>query len=77
MEAINITAFTDSPSQIETISAFIKSMNIKFTIAKKIKVEKQYNPEFVEKIKESEQQFKEGKFKTVAAKNINNYIDSL
>lgn len=70
METINITALTENPSQIDTISAFIKSMNIKFTIAKKNKVKKQYNPEFVKKIKESEQQFKDGKFSTISLDDI-------
>jgi D-Tyr-tRNAtyr deacylase len=77
MEAINITAFTENNAQVESISAFIKSMNIKFTMGKSAKVEKPYNPEFVAKIKASELDLKEGRFTTVKKVDLNNYIDSL
>jgi hypothetical protein len=72
MEAINITAFTKDISQIEAIKAFMKALKIKFEIG-----EKPYNPEFVAKIQRSEEDFKNGKFRTVKAKDINKYIDSL
>ena len=60
MDAINITAFTQDISQIDAIKAFMKALKIKFEIADKI-----YNPEFVAKIKQSEDDFKNGKFSTV------------
>lgn len=72
MEAINITAFTKDASQIDAIKAFMKALKIKFEIA-----EKPYNPEFVAKIKRSEEDFKNGRFTTVKAEDISKYIDSL
>ncbi len=72
MEAINITAFTQDISQIDAIKAFMKALKIKFEIA-----EKPYNPDFVAKIKKSQQQFQDGKFSTVKVEDLNKYIDSL
>ena len=72
MEAINITAFTKDISQIEALKAFMKALKIKFEIG-----EKPYNPEFVAKIKQSENDFKNGNFTTVKAKDLNKYIDNL
>ena len=68
MEAINITAFTNDNSQINAIKAVMKALKIKFEISK---IEnKPYNPEFVAKIKESKQQFKDGKFSTLSLDDI-------
>ncbi len=72
MEVINITAFTQDISQIDAIKAFMKALKIKFEIA-----EKPYNPEFVAKIKRSEDDFKNGKFTTVKVEDLSKYIDSL
>ena len=72
MEAINITAFTQDVSQIDAIKAFMKALKIKFEIA-----DKPYNPEFIAKIKHSEDDFKNGKFTTVKVESLSNYIDSL
>lgn len=72
MEAINITAFTKDASQIEAIKACMKALKIKFEIA-----EKPYNPEFVAKIKRSEDDFKNGRFTTVKVEDLSKYIDSL
>ncbi len=72
MEAINITAFTKDVSQIDAIKAFMKALKIKFEIA-----DKPYNPEFVAKIKKSQQQFQDGKFSTVKVEDLNKYIDNL
>ncbi|TDD98804.1 hypothetical protein E0F76_04910 [Flavobacterium cellulosilyticum] len=33
MQPINITAYTEDPSQIEAVKAFLKSLKIKFEIA--------------------------------------------
>lgn len=33
MQAINITAYTEDPSQIEAVKAFMKALKIKFEIA--------------------------------------------
>ena len=72
MEAINITAFTQDISQIDAIKAFMKALKIKFEIA-----DKPYNPEFVAKIKKSQQQFQEGKFSTLKIEDLSQYIDNL
>ncbi|WP_310558982.1 DUF2683 family protein [Flavobacterium sp.] len=72
MEAINITAFTKDASQIEAIKACMKALKIKFEIA-----EKPYNPEFVAKIKRSEEQYKKGQFTRVKAEDLNQFIDNL
>ena len=57
MQAINITAYTDDASQIEAVKAFMKALKIKFEISK----DQPYNPEFVNKILEAEQEIKQGK----------------
>ena len=57
MQAINITAYTDDASQIEAVKAFMKALKIKFEITK----DQPYNPEFVNKILEAEQEIKQGK----------------
>jgi hypothetical protein len=50
----------------------MKALKIKFEIA-----EKPYNPEFVAKIKRSEEQYKKGQFTRVKAEDISKHIDSL
>ena len=57
MQVINITAYTDDASQIEAVKAFMKALKIKFEISK----DQPYNPEFVNKILEAEQEIKQGK----------------
>jgi hypothetical protein len=57
METINIKAYTSNPQQIDAIKAFMKALNIKYEVAK----ESPYNPDFVEKIKNSQKQANEGK----------------
>jgi hypothetical protein len=56
MQTINITAFIEDTSQIEAVKAVMKALKIKFEISK----EKPYNPEFVAKIKRSEDDLKTG-----------------
>jgi len=75
MEAINITAFTQDASQIDAIKAVMKALKIKFEISK-VK-EKPYNPEFVAKIKRSEEQHKKGQFTRVKAEDLKQFIDNL
>lgn len=72
MEAINITAFTKDVSQIDAIKAFMKALKIKFEIT-----DKPYNPEFVAKIKRSEEQHKKGQFTRVNAEELSQFIDNL
>lgn len=47
----------ETPEQENALKAFVKSLKIKFEIAR----EKPYNHDFVAKIQESRQQVKEGK----------------
>lgn len=57
METINIKAYTDNTSQIDALKAFMKALKIKFEVTN----DKSYNPEFVDMIKQGEQDLKEGK----------------
>ncbi|MCF8360781.1 MAG: hypothetical protein K9H26_18645 [Prolixibacteraceae bacterium] len=61
MKAINITAFTDDPSQIEEIKAVIKSLKIKYQISTINEPESPYNPDFVKMIRQGEKDIKSGK----------------
>lgn len=66
MQTINITAHPNDTSQIEAIKAFMKALKIKFEVKKQTP----YNIEFTEKLKESQQQFKEGKCATISLDDI-------
>ncbi|MDD5150895.1 MAG: hypothetical protein PHC28_10540 [Flavobacterium sp.] len=70
MQPINITAYPEDASQIEAVKAFMKALKIKFEISK----EKPYNPEFVAKIKKSEQEFKDGKFTRVKKEDLQSFL---
>ena len=61
MKAINITAYTEDASQIEAIKAVFKAFKIKYKISKATDSEKSYKPEFVEMIKQGEEDLKKGK----------------
>ena len=56
--------------QINVLKAFMKALKIKFEIYK----EKPYNPEFVEKIEKSKQEFKEGKSTRVKKEDLQNFL---
>lgn len=75
MGVINITAFTNDNSQISAIKAVMKALKIKFEISKV--QDKPYNPEFVEKIKRSEEQYKKGQFTRVKPEDLSQFIDNL
>ena len=57
MDAINIKAYPSNSQQIDAIKAFMKALDIKFELAK----DSPYNSDFVEKIKNSQKQVKDGK----------------
>ncbi|MCF8362754.1 MAG: hypothetical protein K9G70_09055 [Prolixibacteraceae bacterium] len=57
MDSINIKAYPSNSQQIDAIKAFMKALNIKFEVNK----DSPYNPDFVKKIKDSQNQSKEGK----------------
>jgi hypothetical protein len=68
MEAINIKAYTADTSQIDAIKAFMKALKIKFELSKE--EVKTYNPEFVKKIKQGDEDLKNGKGRTVTLEEL-------
>jgi hypothetical protein len=58
MEAINITAYTSDNTQIDAIKSVLKALKIKFEVVAK---EKPYNANFVAKVLEGDEDFKNGK----------------
>jgi hypothetical protein len=73
MLTINITSHTENATQLNVLKSVMKALKIKFTIEKV----KPYNQEFVDKIKRSEDDFKNGKYRTVKVDDLSNYIKSL
>ncbi len=67
MQTINITAYTEDAAQIEAIKSVLKALKIKFEISKG----KPYNPEFVAKINQSRQDYKDGKGTVVSLEELN------
>jgi phosphoribosylamine-glycine ligase len=70
MQSINFTAYTEDLAQIEAIKAFMKALKIKFEVSK----EQPYNPEFVEKIEKSKQEFKEGKSTRIKKEDLQSFL---
>jgi hypothetical protein len=66
-------AHPETSEQVSALKAFMHALKIKFEISK----EANYNPEFVEKIRESKKQIAEGKFTEVKAENLNSFLDGL
>ena len=58
-----IIAHPQTMEQVNAIKAFMKALKIKFEVSKS--EDETYKPEFVEKIQESKQQYKEGNFSSV------------
>ena len=56
MKAINIKAYPTDNTQIDAIKAFMKALKIKFEVSK----ESPYNQEFVDKIKQGDEDFANG-----------------
>lgn len=55
----------ENKAQLNAIKQVLKAMKISFE-----KEDRPYNPEFVTKIKKSEQNFKEGKFTKIAIEDL-------
>ena len=70
MEAINIKAYTANNSQIDAIKAFMKALKIKFEISKE--TESPYNAEFVDKIKDGDEDLKNSKGRVVTLDELEN-----
>jgi hypothetical protein len=67
---ISITAHTLDKAQIKAIKAMLTAFKVRFEIA----IEKQYNPNFIAKIRLSETQAKRGKVKRVKKEDINDFL---
>lgn len=52
--------------QVNALKAFLKAMKIKFELT----TEKAYNPEFVAKIQESREQYKDGNFTEIKKEDL-------
>ena len=70
MEAITIKAYTVDTSQVEAIKAFMKALKIKFELTKNI--EESYNPDFIKKIKQGDEDLKNGKGRIVTLDELDN-----
>lgn len=71
MKTENIFIIHPETSEEENaLKAFVKALKMKFEVTKK----KSYDPEFVDKIKRSEQEFKGGNYTTVEKKDLKNLL---
>ncbi len=69
MPAHNIfIAHPVNTDQINALKAVVKALKIKFEVAKETK--KPYNKDFVNMILKGDEDFKQGKFKTIKTKNL-------
>jgi NH3-dependent NAD+ synthetase len=59
-----------SRKQLNAIKAVLKALDVTF----RQEQESPYNPEFVERIRKSEQQFEEGKVTRVTKENIQSFL---
>jgi hypothetical protein len=67
MKAIHITAYTHDASKVEALAAFMKALKIEFELSKE---ESPYNPEFVDKIQQGDQDLKNGKGRAVTVEEL-------
>ena len=67
MEQITIKAQPTDLSQVEAIKAFMKALKIKFEVTRT----EPYDPEFVKKIAQGDNDLKEGKGRKVTVKELN------
>ncbi len=65
-----IILHTETKEQENALKAFAKALKIKFEVSK----EKSFNPDFVEKIKQSENEFEEGNYSKVDKKDLKNLL---
>lgn len=60
----------ENKEQDSALKAFIKALKIKFEVSK----DDSYNPDFIAKVKESEAEYKTGKYTTLNSDEIDNYL---
>jgi len=65
------TIHTENKEQIIALKAFMKALKIKFEVGKEETI---YNPAFVAKITESEQQYKNGNYTTVKKEDLKDFL---
>jgi hypothetical protein len=66
-------AHPQTSEQVSALKAFMQALKIKFEVAKG----DAYDPDFVEKIRESKRQIAQGKFTEVKRENIKSFVDGL
>lgn len=59
--------------KMKKITAFLKELKVAFETGEE---DNPYNPDFVEKIKKGQQQYKDGNYKTVAKEDLEKYLKS-
>lgn len=64
METIRIQA--EDEEQLKTVKAILKALKVPFKVSK----ENPYDPNFVDKIKESERQVQQGKVKAIKSEDL-------
>lgn len=65
-----LIAHPETTEQVDALKAFMQALKIKFEISK----EKTYDPEFIDKIEESREQYKKGEFISVEQKDIKSFL---
>ena len=71
METINIKAQTANSTQIEAIKAFMTALKIKFELSSENN-NSPYNQEFVNKIKQGDEDIKNGKGTSISVAELDN-----
>ena len=65
-----LIAHPETIEQVDALKAFMQALKIKFEVAK----EKTYEPELIDKVEESREQYKKGEFISVDKKDIKNFL---
>lgn len=66
MNAINFKVFPEDKAQIKAIKSVFKAFKIKFEVEE----EKEYNPQFVERVLLAKEEIKRGKGVKIATKDL-------
>lgn len=65
-----LIAHPETTEQVDALKAFMNALKIKFEVSK----EKTYDPEFINKVEESREQYKKGEFISVDKKDIKSFL---
>jgi len=66
--SINFTAYLEDPSQLEAITSFMKSQKIRYEVSGE--AESYYNIDFINKIKQGDEDLLNGKGKKVTLEEL-------